>query len=586
MCRYSPVVSDRDLEAERAEHVERIIRSGSHRKLVVAGPGTGKTAAFKQLLTGDPKENLVLTFINLLVRDLKEQLQPVAIVQTLHSYAVGVLHKEIEAGLTHQFKLYPHFLQLIEPEMEIVLAAPVPPDEIERSMQWLEQSEPIEALLRTGDYYDTVGFVDVVYRLVRRLQEDNAAITEYRQIVVDEVQDFTKLEIELLNLLALRSPVLAAGDDDQAIYGRRHASEEFIRAMATGGQWDTFELPFCSRCTPVIVDAIDDLLARATSEGKLTGRLKKKFRCFLPTKASDGARYPMLNVVECSVERPNAHYVARYVGQQVAAIPGEDIEESHQGIGYPTALVIGPKNLTSPVADLLEEQGFQVDRPEEPDDDIDILDGYRYLATNESSRLGWRIVLACDRLPNFDAIVRKVILEGAELRNLLDDQYVNKHLDNVYLVVKLKEQIDLTEAEAERLSAETGRTIDELRDKLGLVDHPQAEIDKSKPTVLVRSFVGAKGLSGGHVFVVGMNQGFLPKGHGDPTDEDIRLFLVALTRTRKQCHLIHIKFYGRPKRGAQVPQKLERSRLLNAIDPGRFNSVVVNAAYFAPQGMK
>jgi len=61
---------------------------------------------------------------------------------------------------------------------------------------------------------------------------------------------------------------------------------------------------------------------------------------------------------------------------------------------------------------------------------------------------------------------------------------------------------------------------------------------------------------------------------GEPTDEDIRLFLVALTRTRKQCHLIYINHYGQ--------DRLVRSRLLNAIDRRRFETVTVNAEYFHP----
>jgi superfamily I DNA/RNA helicase len=90
--------------------------------------------------------------------------------------------------------------------------------------------------------------------------------------------------------LATRSPVLAARDDDQAIYGWRHASPQFIREMATGGDWEVFDLPFCSRCTPVVVAAVHDLIDRACREGLFQDRLEKAYECYLPDKAGDAER--------------------------------------------------------------------------------------------------------------------------------------------------------------------------------------------------------------------------------------------------------------------------------------------------------
>jgi len=41
---------------------------------------------------------------------------------------------------------------------------------------------------------------------------------------------------------------------------------------------------------------------------------------------------------------------------------------------------------------------------------------------------------------------------------------------------------------------------------------------------------------------------------GDPTDEEVRPFLVALTRTRKLCHLLWVKRYGMAK-GGKAPKE-------------------------------
>jgi superfamily II DNA or RNA helicase len=72
-----------EAKAERQRHVEAVLRSTSARKVVVAGPGTGKTYLFKRLLAGKAK-TLTLTFVNALVEDLSLELCGISDVRTLH----------------------------------------------------------------------------------------------------------------------------------------------------------------------------------------------------------------------------------------------------------------------------------------------------------------------------------------------------------------------------------------------------------------------------------------------------------------------------------------------------------------------
>jgi superfamily II DNA or RNA helicase len=64
-------------EQELKEATDAILNSKSVKKLIVAGPGTGKTFIFKKLITGvggTPKSTIVLTFINTLKADLHKSL--------------------------------------------------------------------------------------------------------------------------------------------------------------------------------------------------------------------------------------------------------------------------------------------------------------------------------------------------------------------------------------------------------------------------------------------------------------------------------------------------------------------------------
>lgn len=94
----------------------------------------------------------------------------------------------------------------------------------------------------------------------------------------------------------------------------------------------------------------------------------------------------------------------------------------------------------------------------------------------------------------------------------------------------------------------------------------ESEIDKSQPSILLTSFKGCKGLSAGHVLIVGANNSSMP---ADPTNiEDIEIsqFVVAVTRTRKECHIISNKWLYSPKdaNGNWIPQ-MEKSIFLDFI---------------------
>src|SRR5260370_27576048 len=76
--------------AEREKHVEDILGSTSPKKVVVAGPGTGKTHLFREILKGKTN-TLTLTFVNALVEDLSLELYELSDVRTLHSFARQLL---------------------------------------------------------------------------------------------------------------------------------------------------------------------------------------------------------------------------------------------------------------------------------------------------------------------------------------------------------------------------------------------------------------------------------------------------------------------------------------------------------------
>src|ERR671919_463363 len=109
-------LNEQDLKAiaqARADASDAIVNSDSDKRLMVAGPGTGKTYTFKQALSkaivdsNTAEKGLALTFIRNLVADLSEALSDVADVFTFHGFCKHQMHRHAVAGLQEGWDYYP-----------------------------------------------------------------------------------------------------------------------------------------------------------------------------------------------------------------------------------------------------------------------------------------------------------------------------------------------------------------------------------------------------------------------------------------------------------------------------------------------
>ena len=72
----------------------------------------------------------------------------------------------------------------------------------------------------------------------------------------------------------------------------RPSTGSSTRRPATSGNWadsgeaERFDLPYCSRCTEVIVaDAVNNVIDTAQEKGHLADRIDREYLCYLPDKA-------------------------------------------------------------------------------------------------------------------------------------------------------------------------------------------------------------------------------------------------------------------------------------------------------------
>jgi superfamily I DNA/RNA helicase len=546
------VVEDELVSAEEAElraAIEAVLRSPSRKKLVIAGPGTGKTRLFKEMLelaSGEPDQRVVLTLINNLKDDLEKDLDGLAQVFTLHSYCLGLLHRDpaLRGSLSPHLRCCPGLASLIADDWELINVSKAP--QFVGEMRGLAEENHIQFYLARSHYYDAVDFDDSVYRAFDGLSSGRAAPDSYDLVLIDEYQDFNALEAGVIGLLGERNPIVIAGDDDQALYSQlRGASWDYIRLLSKDDEFEVFELPFCMRCPKVVVDAVADVIVAARRLHRLEGRIDKPYKHFPPVKGAASAKYPKIANVKTSVQSTKANYMGRYIAQAISEIPQDEIQEAARG-GYPPALVIVARPYRDQIIGCLQSAGHAVHTRRESGSETDREMGLSILKEKRDSNLGWRIVLGADR-PRF---LRDVIVRTADSTERLVDAVPAEYRDTVLA------QVDAYEP----------RPLDEGGEE------PSPD---EKPPVRVESFEGAKGLSAQHVFIAGLHDGELPHNPAGIKDLEICKFLVGLTRTRKKCTLIHTGRFGGSWRSP--------SSFISWIDDTRLDFISIDKTYWTKQ---
>jgi superfamily I DNA/RNA helicase len=532
---------------ERAECLQRILASTASKKIIVAGPGAGKTYTFSEIFKLEFEgSRLAMTFIRKLTEDMEESFGKTVEVKTFHAFCKKHLH-----DIFGRFDIRPYLNKLIEKDA-LVLGNGL--GDFDQKFENLEEGQEIQFYIRQGDYYGVSGFNDSVYRLLSYVRGHSEYLPTFGCVVVDEYQDFNRLEVEFLNALETRGPILIVGDDDQAVYSLRNSTPAFLRDKYTSGEYEVYELPYCGRCTEAVVQATNSLIRQARATGLLSNRIEKRFEYFIKDKEADSGRYPKVSVATVKT----GSTLAKYIEKKISQIPPAEIAESFEN-KYPTVLIIGPKQYLAQVAKDLKKK--KIPFQYEPSENFlySLVEGYRELMRNIEDNLGWRIIT---EFLGEEDVLRKIIQAastGQPASEIISADFKALHMRIIQLLTKLGGGFALSPEEEAELKIGLGDYFEEVFRHFQVVDAEEESIpeDTTKPSILLRSFVGSKGLSAGHVFILGANNGDIPKDPRAIKDIEVCQFLVAITRTRKKCHVLSNQWYLSPKNpdGSFAPRK-------------------------------
>lgn len=541
-------------KAERQKYVDAVVASESRKKIVVAGPGTGKTYLFKQVLK-DKKNSLTLTFVNALVEDLSLELYGMSDVRTLHSFARSILSKATGKDV----KIFPRLSDVIREDARILLGKDIDFDHLFHNRD--DENADIQFFKKRKDYYDKYyGYSDIVFALVKYFESKKENVPTYDQAVVDEFQDFNKLEVSLIELLAEKSPILLAGDDDQALYDFKSASAEYIRARhsdATNG-YASFGLPYCSRSTRVIVDAANDIIAGAMKAGCLKDRINKEYLYFDDKdKDKESAQNPHI-----AYSQLFAKQIPWFIEQRLGEI-AEDVKRKF------TVLIISPTKVQCRgIVKALREKGFSnieyVDKKDEKDPSI--IEGLKILVRNDKSNLGWRIVLK--HLMEEDKYHALIKATGEEASKNLCDLVEKEVKKDVLAMIKvaraLKDGDDVDEEKLaialQKMGLEPyGMEKEFLKDELASDSQRVGNPGLRKIPIKVTTIQSSKGLAAEYVFITHFDDQYFVKNKDKTNvcDQDTCNFLVGLTRARRKVYLIS----SNTKKEPTFLQWIDKSRI-------------------------
>jgi superfamily I DNA/RNA helicase len=525
---------DIDHEVARSNDSQAIIESAHPRKVVLAGPGTGKSYLFKQAIEKKKQQGsgsfLAVTFIGKLSDGLADDLAGLSKTTTLHGFA----RRFVLDHCPDEWEYVPFVSDVILEDLAI---------------RGHEDSQIGDANYEERTkHYKAVGHNDVVHYAVEICKADQTKIPEFDLILIDEFQDFNEKEAELVDILASKNDVLIVGDDDQALYEFKGSFSAFIRERhdEANDQFESHTLGYCSRCTEVIIRAFHSVIDHFQASGKLADRVPKEYKYYPPDKSLDSENNPKILLVEGV--GPNA--IPQQIKRKLSAfLKDQDCK---------TVLVLGEartcQSQLRAIAKKLKEIGFNNVSHREVDKQHNVfalnervIAGYKVLNKGSNDVLAWRLLI--DELGDDEQkrkLIEQYFEDGDGFVGAIPSELRNRSTRNCRTLATIQTQppsrrakiaqssldelmAGITTSEKERNEVFMDQVIQEAR----YLSRPLANLDIS-----VCSILQSKGLSADIVFLVGFDNGKFPLA-AEVTNSEIYQFLVALTRARKRLYLFN-----------------------------------------------
>jgi len=576
-----------------SDEQKNVIESDVENKLLLAGPGTGKSYTIlgyiKYLIEvkeEDPENIYVLTFTRAATNELKQKIKrklgennKLPKVFTLHGFALRQLvkNKRNISSLPENFKIADDYEErhIIMEDIKKMLNSNIKDvrelfNRLSSNWEtlnadtnnWEENFDNPEFIGAWYEHRETYGYVlrsELVYQFKNILEEEKNLNIDgpINYLIVDEYQDLNRCDLKVLSHLNKKNAKLfCAGDDDQSIYGFRYAYPDGIRTFIDDiSNSEQFKVTKCFRCGENILQLAQQVIRQDHR------RIPKTLSSVTGTEGN-------VNLLKFNNQRQEAKKISSLIYE---FINNRDIKEEDILI----LLRSDSNNVFSQVIiNELKNRDISVDETEK----YDIFNSKygRYLIAlfkffqNDSNDLALRTILQltsgigektiesiynCARRKNkrFNKILKE------DIENIANRNKVESVIDNIYTIKEsLAEEFEEKSLEeiisyiSEKITIENESFIDglneiineeniETMEDLVLLSEdiigPVETSDLNIKGVRVMTMHQAKGLTAKVVFVVAAEEEYIP-GKGD-IDEERRLLYVSLTRAKNYLFITY-----------------------------------------------
>jgi superfamily I DNA/RNA helicase len=550
--------------------------------LVAAGPGTGKTRVLSYRIghlikTGDakPDQILAMTFTNQAAKEISERVfrllntelssgcvnngQKVPKISTFHGWALEFLRQTLreEARLPIDEKDAKDICQEAAKQLGLSNTKPkVLHERISKAKQHypprVTGDKDLEALIQSYHgllkKYGLWDYDDLLLEALRLLEHDEIKarfLRDFPFVLVDEFQDISPVQYSLIKSMARKNGnITVIGDPNQAIYGFRGASPEFMYCFKTDFEdVETVVLDTVYRCPQVFLDAATSLI-----KDRSAVRLK-----------SVKDKTPKIRIKPFEDPVDEANWLARTIEQIVGGLSFVSLDSGKAGGNTlrslsDVAVIFRAKVLGNPVAQALSKQGIPFQRA----------DAHDPLAQKELRSI-WRIweILKgrnvryhLSKLPGGKDLWNRKLFD---LKPRFQDKDGPQLLSYIIDILDLDPNRPLLKALAHTIKRHLHV------DSLAVLLRNEADmLDINIEAVSLLSIHAAKGLEFPIVFLIGCESGIIPWKEADH-EEERRLFYVGLTRASEEIYLSYVtrrRLFGQMMYGgpstliADIPQKL------------------------------
>lgn len=590
---------EQDLTDEQINAASHI---GRHARLL-AGPGTGKTLCLTRRIVylieeedANASDILALTFTRAATAELRSRINvelgedaELPYVSTLHSFALRTILRQFRGQrLPQPIRVADDYEEryIIQEDLKLILGniniREVRDYLSQLSADWerltadepdWEQRFPNPAFLGAWQEHRQIfGYIlraELVYQLKHAIDEGEVSIpNRFDYLLVDEYQDLNACDLAAIERLTSSGLELyVAGDDDQSIYGFRYANPEGIRRFTSEFiPSESLDLEECQRCDRRILD-LSLYIARQDPR-----RIEKRL---VPRRGAGEGEVQLMRFMDQSYEAYGISMICEWLVEEQDIDPNEII-----------ILLRSDRNrqFSNPIREALEERDLPVETVANPLAPLDEFDGRQFLCLlrlidNPRDHLAWRTLLKIRRnnigRETLSSIYSLARVNGQMFFDAIEDICSNPSLipriggrvlnevEQIQSILETVQDYDLTDLSSfiENFADNYINDRDTRSEVLGIFDRvleedmaenlnqllrainvslQDNEQDRENECINIMTMHQAKGLSADAVFVVAVEDEYLPgRAQGEQIDDERRLLYVSLTRARHYLYMTH-----------------------------------------------